>query len=42
MRIFTIIKEFAQSVSRGFGLFFSERGSYAETAYTPALQNRKK
>ena len=42
MHIFTVIKEIIQSISKGFGMFFSERGGYVDTAYTPGLSSHKK
>jgi len=41
MQIFTVLKEIIQSISKGFGMFFSERGSYVDAAYTPGLHNHK-
>jgi len=42
MHIFTVLKEIIQSISRGFGMFFSERGGYVDSAYTPGLSTHKK
>lgn len=42
MHIFTILKEITQSILKGFGMFFSERGGFVDTAYTPGLHNHKK
>jgi|GEM_PF-4074055 len=42
MHIFTVIKEIIQSISKGFGMFFSERGGYVDSAYTPGLNTRRK
>lgn len=42
MRILNITIELAQSISKGFGLFLSERGNYVDSAYTPGLKNHKK
>jgi hypothetical protein len=42
MHIITVLKEITQSISKGFGMFFSERGGYVDSAYTPGLNNHKK
>jgi hypothetical protein len=42
MQFFTILKETAKSISQGLSLTVLERGAYVDSAYTPALRNRKK
>lgn len=41
MLIINALKDFAEGLSRGIGLYFTERNSFTETALTPRLHRRE-
>ena len=41
MIIVSALRDFANGLSCGFQLFFTERNSYTETALTPGMKSRR-
>jgi hypothetical protein len=41
MFIITALRDFANGLSRGLGLYFTERNDFTERAVMPALKARK-